>query len=118
MVKASNFVVRSPLQVITILGIEGVLTAAIFAVEEGWLQTLLVIVIVFIAVCFVATSVYVVIYLLHKRPHLLFNPSDYAPEVQPLLFSNIGMETTKAPEQITGIAEEVEVELKSDFPKV
>jgi hypothetical protein len=39
-----------------------------------------------IGLAFLALVGFLLIYLVLKHPHLLFNPSDYAPEVQPNLF--------------------------------
>ena len=77
----------NPFQMISVALIEGALVAGIYAIEQTYLQILIVVVVIIIALGFAGTLVYMNLYLLHKYPHLLYNPSDYDPSVQKLLFS-------------------------------
>ena len=83
---------RSPLQMVGFyLGwVESALVGALWAIRflDHWTRTLLIIVLCFVAAGFAVAVVFVLIYLAVRQPHFLFNPSDYAPSVQPLLFDD------------------------------
>ena len=68
--------------------VESALAVGLWAIRglEHWTRTLLIIVLCLVAVGFAVAVVFVLIYLAVRQPHFLFNPSDYAPSVQPLLF--------------------------------
>jgi len=70
--------------------VESALAVGLWAIRgiEHWTRTLLIIVLCLIAVGFAVAVVFVLIYLAVRKPHFLFNPSDYAAPVQSLLFGD------------------------------
>ncbi len=82
--------VKSPLQMVGfyLAWVESAMGAGLWAIKDvdSWPRTLLIVAMVLIGLSYAGVVAYVVVYLALKHPHLLFNPSDYAPGVQPLLF--------------------------------
>jgi len=80
--------IRNPLQLVGfyLSWVESALIASLWAPKENWLQSLLICVVVLIGLSFASSCAFTLIYLTVRKPQLLYNPSDYAPEVQARLF--------------------------------
>src|SRR5262245_22201568 len=83
--------VRSPLQLFGfyLAWMETALAGSLFATESGTYpqtKSFLMISMGIGAIVFVLTAAFLLIYLTVKKPGFLFNPGDYDPAVQPMLF--------------------------------
>jgi hypothetical protein len=89
---ASRFeLIKSPLQMVGfyLAWIETAMAASLWPLKDNdTLLTILLSVVVGIASIFALTMVFILIYLVIKDPHWLFNPSDYDPSVQDELFDH------------------------------
>jgi ABC-type phosphate/phosphonate transport system permease subunit len=106
MTSSSNKNIKSPLQMVGfyLAWVETALGGSLWAVAnvDHWSRTLLICAIAFIGVIFAAVIAFILVFLALRRPHLLFNPSDYAASVQPLLFnSQDEIQVTNPPSKIT-----------------
>ena len=86
--------VRNPLQLLGmyLFWMEAAAAAGMFATREleHWTRHFLVFVAALGIFVYVSTAAFVVIYLTVRRPHFLFNPSDYDKTVQPQLLGPSG----------------------------
>jgi len=83
--------IKSPLQMagFYLAWIETALAASFWPLKNNEiLLKVLLFSVVGIAIIFAATMVFILIYLVRKEPHWLFNPSDYDPSVQDALFEH------------------------------
>ncbi len=82
--------IKNPLQLLGFyLGwMETAGAAALFSMTSvnHWTRYFLIFVMGFGIMLYVLVAAYVLIVLVNKTPHFLFNPSDYDKDVQPLLF--------------------------------
>lgn len=95
--------IKSPLQMVGfyLAWVETTIAGSIWAIKgtEKWTLSLLVITIAAVAILYAGIVAFVLVYLTVKRPNLLFNPSDYADNVQPMLFNNSPLIVKNPPEQ-------------------
>ncbi|MHC4575205.1 MAG: hypothetical protein ACYS76_13920 [Planctomycetota bacterium] len=82
--------IQSPLQLfgLYLAWSETALSAGLFATGgiEHWTRYLLMALMGIGLLIYVAVAGFLLVYLVVKRPHFLFNPSDYDKSVQPMLF--------------------------------
>ena len=89
---SNNFkAIKSPLQMVGfyLAWIETALAASLWPLKDNQLLLkILLFAVVAIALIFAVTMVFILIHLVYKEPHWLFNPSDYDPSVQDELFEH------------------------------
>jgi hypothetical protein len=96
--------VKSPLQMVGfyLAWVESAIGAGLWAVRDvnDWTRTLLIVTMCAIGLLYVAVVAFLPLYLVFKKPHLLFNPSDYTPAVQPMLFGAAEITVRNPPDKI------------------
>jgi hypothetical protein len=96
--------VKSPLQMVGfyLAWVESVMGAGLWAVRDvnDWTRALLIATMCGIGLIYAAVVASVLLYLVFKKPHFLFNPSDYTPAVQPMLFGQPELTVQNPPEKI------------------
>ena len=96
--------VKSPLQMVGfyLAWVESVMGAGLWAVRDvnDWTRTALIITMCAIALTYAGVVAFVLLYLAFKKPHFLFNPSDYTPAVQPLLFGPPALTVQNPPDKV------------------
>ncbi len=83
--------IKSPLQMagFYLAWIETALAASLWPLKENQiLLRVLLFAVIGIAILFAVTVVFILVYLVRREPHWLFNPSDYDPSVQDALFEH------------------------------
>lgn len=82
--------VKSPLSMVGfyLAWVESAFSAGLFATKniEGWPRTFLIVSMGAIGLIYAGVVAFVLVYLVCKHPQFLFNPSDYTPGVQHMLF--------------------------------
>jgi hypothetical protein len=97
--------VKSPLQMVGfyLAWVESVMSAGLWAVRgvSDWTRALLIVTMCAIGIIYAAVVAFVLLYLAFKKPHFLFNPSDYTPAVQPMLFGQPQLTVQNPPDKIS-----------------
>lgn len=82
--------VKSPLQMVGfyLAWVESAIGVALWGIRgvNDWTRTLMIVTMCGIGILYALVVAFVPLYLVLKKPHFLFNPSDYTPAVQPMLF--------------------------------
>jgi len=96
--------VKSPLQMVGfyLAWVESAIGVGLWAVRDvnDWTRSLLIVTMCAIGIIYAAVVAFVLIYIVFKKPHFLFNPSDYTPSVQPMLFDQPELSVQNPPERI------------------
>ncbi len=93
--------VKSPLQMVGfyLAWVESALGASLWAVRDmnSWPRTFLIVTLSVIAFLFAVAILFTLVFLVVRRPNLIFNPSDYHPTVQAKLFDSTAELTVSNP---------------------